>query len=147
MKRYSSNQKVPMKFHNLYVYLLNPLGILLRGALTAVVLLTALNVKVIPDEYNPFDKFAGAGGGTSLWLILGFCAFAFLFAIIAEVLLAKRRVLGVLILLADYVLNVASGVTTARQEPTTENLIALGVMVLISLLVCIYYWKRSRLFH
>ena len=50
MKRYSASQKVPMKFHNLYVYLLNPLGILLRAALAALVLLTALNVKVIPDE-------------------------------------------------------------------------------------------------
>lgn len=147
MKRYSPNQKVPMKFHNLYVYLLNPLGILVRGAMAALVLLTVLNVKVIPDEYNPYDTFVGINSNMALWIIFGFFALAFLFALIAEVLLAKRRTLGMLILIADYLMNVASSIMTARQEPITENWVAVGITVFISLLVCIYYWKRSRLFH
>ena len=147
MKTYSPGQKVPMKFHNLYVYLLNPLGILLRAALAALVLLTALNVTVIPAEYHTYDDIAAKYGVGPLWIVFGFCALAFLFALIAEVLLAKRRPLGVLILLLDYLMNLGTAGMTAWRQPTTENLIAAGITLLISALVILYYYKRRRLFH
>ena len=147
MKRYSPNQQVPMKFHNLYVYLLNPIGILIRAAIAALVLLTILNVTVIPAEYHPYDELYASYGATAMWVIFGFAAFAFLFALWAEVLLAKRRPLGVLILIFDYLLNIANAGWAAWNERSTENLIVAGVTLLISILVCVYYWKRSRLFH
>ncbi len=147
MKRYSPNQQVPMKFHNLYVYLLNPIGILIRAAIAALVLLTILNVTVIPAEYHPYDELLASYGTTAMWVIFGFAAFAFLFALWAEVLLAKRRPLGVVILILDYLLNLANACWAAWNERSTENLIMAGVTLLISILVCVYYWKRSRLFH
>lgn len=147
MKRYSPNQQVPMKFHNLYVYLLNPIGILIRAAIAALVLLTILNITVIPAEYHPFDDMYARYGTTAMWVVFGFAVFAFLFALWAEVLLAKRRPLGVLILIFDYLLNLANACWAAWGQRTAENLIAAGVTLLISILVCVYYWKRSRLFH
>lgn len=146
MKRYAPNQPVPMKFHNLYVYLLNPIGILLRAAIAALILLTALHVTVIPAEYQPYDDVLLNHGDLALWLVFGFSALALLFAIIAEVLLARRRPLGVLILIFDYLMNLANAGYTAWKQPTAENLISAAIVLLISLLVCVYYWKRRRLF-
>lgn len=145
MKRYVYGQDAPMKFHNLYVYLLNPIGILLRGALAALVLLVALKVFTMPPEYASYVAFDGVSESTSLWILFGLRALAFLLAIWAEVLLAKRRVLGVLILIADYVMNVVSAFMTAYNEPTNENILALALIALISALVCLYYWRRRRI--
>ena len=148
MKRYSPNQHVPMKFHNLYVYLLNPIGILIRAAVAAVILLTVLKVPFVPEAFHPYDDILRMEqGATVLWVIFGFAALAFLFALWAEVLLARRRPLGVWILLLDYLLNLANAIWSAWKQPATENLIIAGVTLLISILVCVYYWKRSRLFH
>ena len=78
---------------------------------------------------------------------LVFFTLAFLFALISEVLLAKRRTVGVLILILGYVLNIVSATMSAYNERSPENLIGFGVTLLVGLLVCIYYWKRRRLFH
>ena len=96
MKRYSPNKHVPMKFHNLYVYLLNPIGILIRAGIAGLVLLMLLGKTVIPASYQPFDDIAARYGNGALWVVFAFAAFAFLFALWAEVLLAKRRPLGVM---------------------------------------------------
>lgn len=146
MKRYAPNQHVPMKFHNLYVYLLNPLGILLRAAIAALILLTALNVAVVPAQYQPFDDLLANSGNLALWLVFGVSVLALLFAIVSEVLLARRRPLGVIILIFNYLLDLATTGLTAWKQPTTENLISAAIVLLISILVCIYYWKRRRLF-
>ena len=147
MKRYSPNQHVPMKFHNLYVYLLNPIGILLRAAIAALILLTLQGIVVIPGEYHPFDEMFATYGSATMWVVFGIAAFACLFALWAEVLLAKRRPLGVWILILDYLLNLANTCWAAWNERSTQNLVIAGVMLLISILVCVYYWRRSRLFH
>lgn len=146
MKRYAPNQNVPMKFHNLYVYLLNPIGILLRAAIAALILLTALHVTVIPAEYHPYDELLASSGNMTLWLVFGVSVLALLFAVVSEVLLARRRPLGVLILLFNYLLDLASTGLTAWKQPTAENLISAAIVLVISILVCIYYWKRRRLF-
>lgn len=147
MKRYSSNENVPMKFHNLYVKFLNPLGILLIAAMAILTLLTALNISVLPQVQTRIDGNGSEAAHLTLWFMFGFLALAFLFALISEVLLAKRHTLGVIILIFGYLLDVVSTAATAYNERTTENLIALGITVFISILVCIYYWKRRRLFH
>lgn len=147
MKRYSPNQKVPMKFHNLYVMFLNPLGILVLCAGAVLLLLAALKVFNLPAEYNPFDGNGVGKGDIFVWIMFGFFALSFLFSLFSEILLAKRRTLGVMILIVSYLLSVASSATTAYNEPTVENILALCATVLVSILVCIYYWKRSRLFH
>jgi uncharacterized membrane protein len=146
MKRYAPNQQVPMKFHNLYVYLLNPIGILIRAGIAGLVLLMLLGKTVIPASYQPFDDIAARYGNGALWVVFAFAAFAFLFALWAEVLLAKRRPLGVLILVFDYLLNLANACWAAWNDRSLENIIIAAVTLLISILVCVYYWKRSRLF-
>ena len=135
-----------MKFHNLYVYLLNPIGILIRAALAALVLTTLLGVTVIPAELHPYDELLAAQGRDVLWILFGFYGLSFLFALFAEVLLARRRPLGALILLADYLFGTASAGLTFWHERTAENLIFAAVTLLISILVCVYYWKRRKLF-
>ena len=55
MKRYSPNQHVPMKFHNLYVWLLNPLGILVLGGLAAIALCALLGVPALPALQDRLD--------------------------------------------------------------------------------------------
>lgn len=147
MKRYAPNQQVPMKFHNLYVYLLNPIGILIRAGIAGLVLLTLLGTAVIPAQYQPFDDIAARYGSGALWLMFAFAALAFLFALWAEVLLAKRRRLGLLILVFDYLLNLANALWATWNDLSFENIIIASVTLLISILVCVYYWKRSRLFH
>lgn len=147
MKRYSTNEKVPMKFHNLYVKFLNPLGILLIAAMAILVLLTALNITVLPQVQTRIDGDGSEAAHMMLWFMFGFFALAFLFALISEILLAKRHTLGVIILIFGYLLDVASTAITTYNERTAENIIALAITVLISILVCIYYWKRRRLFH
>jgi len=147
MKRYSSNQAVPMKFHHLYVWLLNPLGILAIAALALLSLLTALNVTVIPEIQTRIDGNGTEAARIMLWVMFGIFSLAFLFSLISEILLAERRTLGVVILILGYVLNTASSAVTAYNERSTENIIAFAIAFLIGLLVCIYYWKRRRLFH
>lgn len=147
MKRYSPNQHVPMKFHNLYVWLLNPLGILLLGGLAVIALCALLGVPALPALQDRLDGDGGEAARLMLWFLFGGFTLAFLFALISEVLLAKRRTVGVLILILGYVLNVASATMSAYNDRTPENLIGFGVTFLIGLLVCIYYWKRRRLFH
>lgn len=147
MKRYSPNEKVPMKFHNLYVKFLNPLGILLIAAMAVLVLLTALNITVLPQVQTRIDGDGSEAARLLLWFMLGFFTLAFLFALFSEVLLAKRRTLGVVILIFGYLLNTASAAVTTYNEHTTSNIVGLAITVFISILVCIYYWKRRRLFH
>lgn len=147
MKRYSPNQHVPMKFHNLYVWLLNPLGILLLGGLAVIALCALLGVPALPALQDRLDGDGSETARLMLWFLFGFFTLAFLFALISEVLLAKRRTVGVLILILGYVLNVVSATMSAYNDRTPENLIGFGVTFLIGLLVCIYYWKRRRLFH
>jgi len=147
MKRYSANEKVPMKFHNLYVKFLNPLGILLIAAMAILALLTALNISVLPQVQTRIDGNGSEAAHLTLWFMFGFLTLAFFFALISEILLAKRRTLGVIILVFGYLLDVVSTGITAYNERTTENIIVLAITAFISLLVCIYYWKRRRLFH
>ena len=147
MKRYSSDQAVPMKFHHLYVWLINPLGILAIAAIALLSLLTALNVMVIPEIQTRIDGNGGQAAQIMLWLMFGFFSLAFLFALISEILLAERRTLGVVILILGYVLNIVSSAVTAYNERSTENIIAFAITLLIGLMVCVYYWKRGRLFH
>lgn len=145
MKSYSPNGKVPMKFHNLYVWILNPLAILALAAIAALVLLTAININVAPEVQQRIDGNQAEHAQLLLWIMFGFLGLGLLFQIISEVLLAKRRALGVLILIFGYLLNTAGSVATAINEPSTSNYIALAITALISLLVCVYYWKRRRL--
>ncbi|HNW87737.1 MAG TPA: hypothetical protein PLP25_01250 [Candidatus Limiplasma sp.] len=147
MKRYSPNAKVPMKFHNLYVKFLNPLGILILLAMAVLVLLTALNITVLPQVQSRIDGDGSSAAQIMLWLMFGVLVLAFLFAVFAETLLAKRRTLGVIILILGYLLNTASAAFTAYNERSVSNFVALGVTLVISILVCVYYWKRGRLFH
>ena len=147
MKRYSPNQHVPMKVHNLYVWLLNPLGILVLGGLAVIALCALLGVPALPALQDRLDGDGSEAARLMLWFLFGFFTLAFLFALISEVLLAKRRTVGVLILILGYVLNVASATMSAYNDRSPENLISFGVTLLIGLLVCIYYWKRRRLFH
>ena len=147
MKRYSPNQHVPMKFHNLYVWLLNPLGILVLGGLAAIALCALLGVPALPALQDRLDGDGSEAARLMLWFLFGFFTLAFLFALISEVLLAKRRTVGVLILILGYVLNVVSAAMSAYNDRSPENLIGFGVTLLVGLLVCIYYWKRRRLFH
>lgn len=147
MKRYSPNQHVPMKFHNLYVWLLNPLGILVLGGLAVIALCALLGVPALPALQDRLDGDGSEAARLMLWFLFGFFTLAFLFALISEVLLAKRRTVGVLILILGYVLNVVSAAMSAYNDRSPENLIGFGVTLLVGLLVCIYYWKRRRLFH
>ena len=147
MKRYSPNAKVPMKFHNLYVRFLNPLGILILLATAVLVLLTALNVSVVPELQTRIDGDGSQAAQILLWIMFCATTLAFLFAVVAETLLAKRRTLGVIILIFGYLLSTASAVFTAYNEPSTANYVTLGVTLLVSILVGVYYWKRGRLFH
>ena len=147
MKRYSPNQHVPMKFHNLYVWLLNPLGILVLGGLAAIALCALLGVPALPALQDRLDGDGSEAARLMLWFLFGFFTLAFLFALISEVLLAKRRTVGVLILILGYVLNVVSAAMSAYNDRSSENLIGFGITLLVGLLVCIYYWKRRRLFH
>ena len=147
MKRYSPNQHVPMKFHNLYVWLLNPLGILVLGGLAAIALCALLGVPALPALQDRLDGDGREAARLMLWFLFGFFTLAFLFALISEVLLAKRRTVGVLILILGYMLNVVSAAMSAYNDRSSENLIGFGITLLVGLLVCIYYWKRRRLFH
>ena len=147
MKRYSPGQKAPMKFHHLYVWILNPLNILVLAALAALTLLTVLNIQAIPDLQSRLDGNGAETAQILLWIMFGCMALSFLFALVSEILLAKRRTLGALILVVQYVMSTASAALTLYNERTTDNLIALCIAAVISLLVCIYYWKRRRLFH
>lgn len=147
MKRYSPNQHVPMKFHNLYVWLLNPLGILVLGGLAVIALCALLGVPALPALQDRLDGDGSEAARLMLWFLFGFFTLAFLFALISEVLLAKRRTVGVLILILGYVLNVVSAAMSAYNDRSPENLIGFGATLLVGLLVCIYYWKRRRLFH
>lgn len=147
MKRYSPNQHVPMKFHNLYVWLLNPLGILVLGGLAAIALCALLGVPALPALQDRLDGDGSEAARLMLWFLFGFFTLAFLFALISEALLAKRRTVGVLILILGYVLNVVSAAMSAYNDRSPENLIGFGATLLVGLLVCIYYWKRRRLFH
>ncbi|MEA4928364.1 MAG: hypothetical protein VB104_06755 [Candidatus Limiplasma sp.] len=147
MKRYSPNQHVPMKFHNLYVWLLNPLGILVLGGLAVIALCALLGVPALPALQDRLDGDGSEAARLMLWFLFGFFTLAFLFALISEVLLAKRRTVGVLILILGYVLNVVSAAMSAYNDRSPENLIGFGITLLVGLLVCIYYWKRRRLFH
>ena len=147
MKRYAPNQQVPMKFHNLYVWLLNPLGILVLGGLAVIALCALLGVPALPALQDRLDGDGSEAARLMLWFLFGFFTLAFLFALISEVLLAKRRTVGVLILILGYVLNVVSAAMSAYNDRSPENLIGFGITLLVGLLVCIYYWKRRRLFH
>ena len=147
MKRYGEHAHVPMKFHNLYVMFLNPLGILALLAVAVLTALSALGITVLPAVQDRMDGNGAEAARITLWVMCGFFSLAFLFALISEILLAKRRKLGVAILILGYLLELASSAATAYNERTTENFIALGVTLLISLLVCVYYAKRRRLFH
>ena len=145
MKSYSPNGKVPIKFHNLYVWILNPLAILALAAVAALVLLTALNISAVPEVQQRIDGNNAEHAQLLLWIMFGFLGIGLLFQVISEILLAKRRTLGVLILVFGYMLNTAGSVATAINEPSTDNYIALAITAVISLLVCVYYWKRRRL--
>lgn len=145
MKSYSPNGKAPMKFHNLYVWILNPLAILMLAAIAALVLLTAININAVPDVQQRIDGNDAEHAQLLLWIMFGFLGLGLLFQVVSEILLAKRRTLGVLILIFGYLLNTAGSVATAINEPSVSNYVALAITAIISLLVCIYYWKRRRL--
>lgn len=147
MKRYSENAHVPMKFHNLYVALLNPLGILLLLAMAVLAGLTAMDISVLPAVQDRIDGNGAQAARLTLWVMCGFFSLAFLFSLLSEILLAKRRKLGVAILIFGYLLDMVSSAVTAYNERTTENIVLFAVAFVLSLLVCIYYWKRGRLFH
>ena len=147
MKRYSPNEKVPMKFHNLYVKFLNPLGLLILAAISVYILLTALGIPLLPSVQSRFTGDGSEAARIMLWIMLGVYVIAFLFALASEILLAKRRPLGVFILILGYLVNVASTVYNAYKVRSTENLAVAALTVLIAILVCVYYWKRRRLFH
>lgn len=146
MKPYSPNEKVPMKFHKLYVVFLNPLGILILAAIATLTLFTALNLQVLPEIQQ---RLGGRDEAAQImiWILFGAYALAFLFALISEILLAKRRPMGVILLLLNYLLSVASAVYAAYRQPTGENLLTAALTGLIAILVCLYYWRRRRLFH
>ena len=145
MKHYDPKEHVPMKFHNLYVWFLNPLGILLSALVSVLLLLTAYNVTISPELQSQLglDNQPVA----HLWVMFAFVAATLLFAVISEVLLAKRKRLGVMILIFGYLSSIATGVSTYIGEKTTTNLVSLCIVALIGVMVCIYYWKRRRLLH
>ena len=145
MRHYNPKEHVPMKFHNLYVWFLNPLGILLSACVMVLLLLTAYNVTIAPDLQRQLGL--NKQPVAHLWVIFAFAAATLLFAVVSEVLLAKRKRLGVIILIFGYLSSIASAVSTYIGGQNTTNLVSLCIMALIGILVCLYYWKRRRLLH
>ncbi len=147
MKQYTADEHVPMKFHNLYVYFLNPIKIIVLGVLTALSLVLLLNAEVIPAESLQYEGVPNLIGSSLLMGLTIALGLAFLFALLAEILLAKRRVLGVTLLICGFLMDVVSAGSAVANAATTNNILVLAGSVLVAALVCIYYWKRARLLH
>ncbi|MDD3213271.1 MAG: hypothetical protein PHY64_06340 [Eubacteriales bacterium] len=147
MKQYEANERVPMKFHHLYVYFLNPLKILFLGLLTALSLILYLNVDMLPSDTLRQAGLTYLQGEELLLALVILLGLAFLFALVAEILLAARRVLGVTLLILGYVMDVIGSAVNVVHDTTSNNLTLLVVNALLAALVCIYYWKRAKLLH
>lgn len=147
MRQYAANEKVPMKFHHLYVYFLNPIKILFLGALTAVSLILYLNINLLPTDTLRQAGLTYLQGEELLLAMVIVLGLSFLFALIAEILLASRRVLGVTILILGYVMDVISAAVNTVHDRTANNLTILTIDALLAILVCVYYWKRAKLLH
>jgi len=136
-----------MKFHNLFVFILNPLKILLLGFLTAICMILLFNADMIPADKLHFMEIPYLQGEILLMVLSGVLLFSFLFALIAEILLAKRRVLGVTLLILGFLMEVASSVINVIHGVSFSSVAVLAVTAFIALMVCVYYWKRGKLLH
>jgi len=136
-----------MKFHNLYVYFLNPIKIIILGLLTALSVLMLLNVNLIPADQWTLPGVTYVQGDAVLIVLVVVLGFSFLFALIAEILLAMRRVAGVMLLVLGYFMEVASSVVNVIHDVSTTSIMGLVVSAFIAYLVCLYYWKRAKLLH
>lgn len=147
MRQYAADERVPMKFHHLYVYFLNPIKILFLGLLTALSLILYLNADLLPADTLQQVGLTYLEGENLLLAMVIALGLAFLFALIAEILLAARRVLGVTILIFGYVMDVVGAVVNTLHDTTYNNFLVLAIDVLLAALVCVYYWKRAKLLH
>jgi hypothetical protein len=138
MKKYTSIEDTPMKFHNFYVWVLNPLQLLLYLAVLVFLVLGLMGITA-----------GGSAEGLSIAIVTGSIVgigIAFLALLIAEVLLAKRKKAGVFLLLLGYLLSVVNAAAALFRERTTLNAVALAASVIVGVLVFIYYRKRRNLF-
>jgi hypothetical protein len=138
MKKYTSIENTPMKFHNLYVWFLNPLQLLVYAAAMVLLLLglygTASGSMV---EGLSASTLVGAAIGVGI---------AFIFMLVAEILLAKRKKAGVVLFLLGYLTTIVNAALSLLKEQTAFAVVSLVIAVVVGLLVFIYYHKRSNLF-
>jgi hypothetical protein len=134
-----------MKFHKLYTRLLNPLVLLLFLSLMVIALLAISGVETL---------YASAGlsgisleqSAAALWVTFSIVTLAFVFFLLTEILLVKRKKAGVVMLLFAYASGVAYSVYSMLQNMRTNMIVSLIINVVVCILVYIYYWKRSNLF-
>jgi hypothetical protein len=145
MKQYTDPKTTPLKFHKLYIWLLNPLAILCIAAVAAILLGIALHA----GEFSSLLEIPAIETltpGLLLWIVFGLVAATLLFYIITEVLLVKRKKAGVNMLIFSYVLSICSGIATAVKSPESMPITSLIVSVCLFVLISIYYWKRRAIF-
>jgi lipoprotein signal peptidase len=71
---------------------------------------------------------------------------AFIFMLVAEILLAKRKKAGVVLFLLGYLTTIVNAALSLLKEQTAFAVVSLVIAVVVGLLVFIYYHKRSNLF-
>lgn len=137
-----------MKFHKLYVAVLNPLGILLTALLTVLMLAAALNAGLIAEDSNiPYlSNLSSLAMDAVVWTLFGIVAAVFLFMLVTEFLLVARKKSGIVLLSLSLILGIISNVVSYTRYTEQVPWYSMAISVAVSALVLIYYWKRYKTF-
>lgn len=134
-----------MKFHKLYVALVNPLGILLFAILAVVMLIVALDAGLIAEE-SGIPYLSGLEAGTALWTLFGLAAGMFLLLMTTEFLLVTRKKAGIVTLSVTLLLGAVSTAVSYVLYSAQTPCCSIAVAVAASVLILPYYWKRYKIF-
>ncbi len=135
-----------MKFHKLYVTVINPLGILVVAVVAILMLLVALNASVFTED-AAIPYLSGLEAGEVLWTLFGLAGAIFLFTLATEFLLLSRKRTGILMLSLSLMLGIASNVFSLIRYQEQTPWYSLVLSILISTLILTYYWRRYKTFN
>ncbi len=135
-----------MKFHKLYVTVINPLGILVVAVVAILMLLVALNASVFTED-AAIPYLSGLEAGEVLWTLFGLAGVIFLFTLATEFLLLSRKRTGILMLSLSLMLGIASNVFSLIRYQEQTPWYSLVLSILISTLILTYYWRRYKTFN
>lgn len=138
-----------MKFHKLYVAVLNPLGILLAAILAVLMLAAALNAGLIAEDSDiPYiSNLSSLEMDALVWTLFGIVVAVFLFMLATEFLLVARKKTGIVLLSISLILGIISNVVSFARYTELVPWYTMVVSVAVSVLVLLYYWRRYKTFN